>query len=320
MRWRSLLRSLTLLTAVAVLAAACGSDDSSGATDDAFDGVSVTVGSKNFTEQYVLGEILLQGLAARGADVTDATDFGDSPTTRAGLLAGDIDAYWEYNATGWVQHLGQSNPADDGEQLTADAAELDRANNSIVWVGRSSFNDTYGFAMSPDVADDVQTTRYSIEAFNLEDMAELLGDDSDLVVCIEPDFQTRADGLVLFENATGFTIPDGQVRVYDDEAEIYQEVADGACDFGEIFTTDGRIDQLDLELVVDPGVFYIYNVSLTMPDSLYDQAPEAFDQLVSDILNPMSQSRITDLNGRVSSGESVAEVAKSYLRDFNINP
>ncbi len=320
MRRTTIMRWAATLTVIAVLAGACGSDDSSGADAEAFDGVSVVVGSKNFTEQYVLGEILLQALAARGADVTDATDFGDSPATRAGLLAGDIDTYWEYNSTGWVQHLGQSDPADEGEQLTADVAELDRADNGIVWVGRSSFNDTYGFAMSPEVADEAQATRASIDAFNLDDMAELLGDDSDRVVCIEADFQTRADGLTLFESATDLKLPDDQIRVYEDEAEIYQEVADGVCDFGEIFTTDGRIDELELSVVVDPGIFYIYNVSLTMPESLYDQAPDAFDELVDDILNPMSQSRITDLNGRVASGEPVAEVAKSYLRDFNINP
>ena len=318
---RAFKRTFIILAVFAMLAAGCGSSsDDAGNDPDAFDGVSVTVGSKNFTEQYVLGEILLQAMAARGADVSDATDFGDSSTTRAGLVDGDIDAYWEYNSTGWVVHLGNSDPSDDGEELTDDVAEADLAANNIVWVGRSTFNDTYGFAVSPEVAEETQATRYSIEAFDLEDMAEYLDENPNRVVCIEPDFQGRADGLPLFESATDYTIPDDQIRVIDDEAEIYQATADGSCDFGEVFTTDGRIDQLGLDVVVDPGLFYIYNVSLTLPQSLYDQAPEAFDDVVNDILNPMSQSRITDLNGRVAAGEPVAEVAKSYLTTFNINP
>lgn len=314
-------RSLALVVVLAVLAAGCGSsDDTETASADAFSGLSVTVGSKNFTEQYVLAEILLQALSARGAEVVDASDTGDNSATRQALLDGDIDAYWEYNSTGWVVHLGQSDPAQDGEELTEDVAGLDLSSNNIVWVGRSSFNDTYGFAASPEVADETLATRFSLEALDLEGMAEYLENNPERIVCIEPDFSDRNDGLPLFEDRTGFSIPQDQLRVIDDEAAIYQETADGNCDFGEVFTTDGRIDQLGLTTVVDPGVFYVYNVSLTLPKSLYDQAPEAFDDLVADILNPMSQSRITDLNGRVSAGEPVAEVAKSFLNDFNVNP
>ncbi len=316
---RRLLPLVSILGALSLLAASCSEDDGSASTD-AFDGVTVTVGSKNFTEQYVLSEILLQALSARGAEVVDATDTGDTPVTRAALLDGEIDTYWEYNSTGWVVHLGLSDPPEDGEELTAEVAEADLSDNDIRWVGRSTFNDTYGFAVSPDIADETQATRVSIDAFNLDDMAEYLEDNPDTVVCIEPDFQDRGDGLPLFETKTGYEIPESQLRIYDDEAEIYQETADGVCDFGEIFTTDGRIDQLGLDTVVDNGVFYVYNVSLTLPESLYSEAPEAFDDLVADILSPMSQARITDLNGRVATGEPVAEVARSFLSDFNINP
>ncbi len=87
-----------------------------------------------------------------------------------------------------------------------------------------------------------------------------------------------------------------------------------------MFTTDGRIDALGLTTVVDPGVFYVYNVSLNIPSDLYQQAPDAFDDLVADILAPMSQSRITELNRRVSDGESRSEVAADYLATFGINP
>ncbi len=320
MRSLRLIRLTSVALVLALLAASCGDDGGGGNDADAFSGVSIVVGSKNFTEQYVLSEILIQALSARGASVTDATDTGNSPETRAALVAGDIDTYFEYNSTAWVQHLGNSDPTDDGEELTDDVAAADLSANNIMWVGRSSFNDTYGFAVSPAIADDTQATRYTIESFDLDQMAEYLEDNSDAIVCIEPDFQGRADGLPLFTSSTGFDIPDSQLQVIDDEAAIYQEVADGACDFGEVFTTDGRIDLLDLALVTDPGVFYVYNVSLTLPKDLYDQAPEAFDDVVADILNPMSQQRITDLNGRVAAGESVAEVAKGYLNDFNINP
>lgn len=309
-------RHTTALLAVGALAlGACGDGDDA---ELDFSDVAIDVGSKNFTEQYVLSEILIQALAANGATVTDSTDTGDTPTTRAALESGEVDAYWEYNSTGWVNHLGHDTaPVDDGEELTEAVRDEDAA-NGIVWVGRSSFNNTYGFAMSPELASEHQATRYSVERLDLDGMAELLEDDGDLMVCLEADFQTRPDGLPLFEDATGFTIPDSQLLVLADPSEVYAAAAAGECDFIEVFTTDGEIEGLDLELVVDPGVFYIYNVSLTIDEALYDTAADDFDELVSQILGPMSQSRITQLNRRVADGEPVSSVAQDYLRQFDL--
>lgn len=309
-----------LLLVTALFAVGCGSDDDGVGSAADFEGISVTVGSKNFTEQYVLSEILIQGLAARGAQVTDQTNTGDTPTTRAALLAGEIDTYWEYNSTGWVEHLGNSAaPDEDGEQLTKDVRAADQA-NGIEWLGQSNFNDTYGFALAPELADEIAPTRVRVDAFDLEAMADYLDDNADAIVCVEPEFPERADGLTLFETDTDYTLPPSQMRVFDDPADIYDAVADGICDFGEVFTTDGRIDALGLTLVVDGGVFYVYNVSLNIPTDLYDQAPGAFDDLVGDILRPLSQTRITELNRRVAQGEPIAEVAAGFLRTFNINP
>lgn len=314
-------RLLPIAMGIALVLTACGGDDSGSDFDEtAFAGISVTVGSKNFTEQYVLSEILIQALAARGASVVDATDTGDTPTTRAALLSGDIDTYWEYNSTGWVEHLGEAgSPNSDGEELTDLVADLDRSRNSIEWLGRSSFNDTYGFAVAPSIAEETRASRITVEAFDLEGMADYLEDNPDTIVCVEPEFPGRADGLVLFEQSTGFDLPEERLRVFDDAADIYDAVADGICDFGEIFTTDGRIDANDLTVVVDPGVFYVYNVSLNIPTSLYERASEAWDALVSDILAPLSQNRITELNRRVSDGEPLSEVAADFIRTFRIN-
>jgi len=314
-------RFATIIVAILLVLTACGGDDDGGGFDaDAFTGIDVTVGSKNFTEQYVLSEILIQALAARGANVTDATDTGDTPTTRAALLGGDIDLYWEYNSTGWVEHLGQADPPNpEGEELTESVAAIDSERNSIEWIGRSSFNDTYGFAASPAIAEETRASRITVEAFDLDAMAEYLEDNSDTIVCVEPEFPGRADGLVLFEEATGFAIPQDRIRVFENAADVYEAVAIGTCDFGEIFTTDGRIDSLDLTVVVDPGVFYVYNVSLNIPTGLYERAPEAWDDLVAEILAPLSQNRITELNRRVAEGEPLSEVAADFIRTFRIN-
>ena len=300
---------------IALLVVGCGSDDA----EPDVSGVDLTVGSRDFTEQYVLSAILLEALDELGATVVDATDTGDIATTRAALESGEIDAYWEYNSAALVEAFGlPGEPETDGEDLTDEAAEIDAA-NGITWLGRSTFNNTYGFALSDALAEEHQSTRYSVGAFDLDDLADLLEDDGDLVVCVEEGFQDRADGLVLFEQHTGYAIPSEQLRVLGSTEEIYPLLDEGECDVGEVFTTDGQIAELGLEVVEDPGVFLVYNASLTIRDDAYEQAPDAFDQLVDDILSALSQQRITELNGRVAAGEPVAEVADDFVDQFVTN-
>lgn len=314
MRRRFTTALLALLATMALVVTGCGDDD--GASEYDFTGVDITVGSKDFTEQYVLSEVLIQALARYGADVSDATDTGDTPTTRTALETGEIDAYFEYNSTGWTVHLGEADrPIEDGEELTEMVRERDAA-NGIVWVDRSTFNNTYGFALSPELASEHQATRFTVEEFDLEQLADLLEDDDGLIVCIEADFETRADGLPLFESETEFEIPDDQLIVVADSAAVWEAVDAGRCDVSEVFTTDGLIKEFDLDVVTDRGVFYVYNVSLTIDEAVYEQAPDDFDELVDDIVSPLSQSRITELNRRVDAGEPVAEVAEDYLERF----
>ncbi len=305
-------RSAALLLVVVALVAACGSDDD----ERDFSGVAVTVGSRDFTEQFVLSAVLLEALDEADADVVDAANTGDIAATRAALEAGEIDAYFEYNSAALVEAFGRPpEPDAEGEELTEEARRIDTA-NGITWIGRSTFNNTYGFALSPALADQHQTTRYSVDAFDLDDLADLLDDDSELVVCVEDAFVERADGLVLFEQHTGYEIPDDQLLVLGSTDEIYPLLAEGDCDVGEVFTTDGQIAELDLLVVQDPGVFLVYNVSLTIRDEVYQQAPDDFDALVDDILGALSQSRMTELNALVAAGVPVAEVADDFVDQF----
>lgn len=326
-------RLLAVLMALGLFAAACGDDDDTAAddgtdvTDDDTDdtdgtdddggeavaeqfdlsGQSYVVGSKDFTEQLVLGQMAVLSLEAAGADVTDRTNLGGTNVNRDALLSGDIDMYWEYNGTGWQVHLEQSDPSFDSEELTEDVRELDREQNDIRWIGRSPFNDTYGFATPPDVG-----------PVTLEEMADQLREDDSLTVCLESEFPTRDDGLTLFEQEYDVTVPQEQIEILD-TGVIYQETAQGNCDFGEVFTTDGRIAGLDLNLVEDPGVFILYNVSLTLPNDVYETAPEAFDTIVDAILEGLDNETMTELNRRVSiEGEDSAAVAREYLENQGI--
>jgi osmoprotectant transport system substrate-binding protein len=307
-------KSAIAATGVASLLAlaGCSAGGSEAAGDSALSeydlsGVSVAVGSKDFDEQLILGYVMVEAFEAAGADVTDRVNLGGTNVAREALVSGEIDVYMEYNGTGWTVHLGNEDPSFDPVELTTGVAAQDLDENGIVWVGRSPFNNTYGFASSPEV------TEANGEAFTLQTMMEYVQANPDAIVCMESEFPSRPDGLVLTETATGIELPEAQQLILD-TGIIYTETAANNCDFGEVFTTDGRIPALNLTLVQDPGVNILYNVSANIRQETYDQAPEAFDGIVEAILAPLSNDRMAELNARVSAeGEDPQAVAKAYL-------
>lgn len=313
-------RLTTLFAVLAMVLAACGNGDDAGdgegtggagpLADVSLEGIDIAVGSKDFTEQLVLGQIMVVVFDALGANVTDRVNLGGTNVAREALLAGEIDTYMEYNGTGYSVHLGiEDDIPNDPETLTEIVRERDLAQNNIHWLSRSPFNDTYGFASSPEL------TEANGGAFTMQTMADYLAANPDAILCLESEFPSRPDGLILFEDATGYTVPQSQIEILD-TGVIYTETAQNNCDFGEIFTTDGRIPALGLTVVEDPGVMILYNVSMGIRDDKYQEAPAAFDTIAEAILAPLDNDLMQELNRQVNEdAESPADVARQYLID-----
>jgi osmoprotectant transport system substrate-binding protein len=301
--------SLTMVLGLAL--SACGGSGGGSGSGDALDGVSLTVGSKDFTENILVGEMLVQALQAQGADVTSQTNLGGTSVARDALLNGEIDVYPEYTGTGWTVHLKQEDPSQDPEELFTVTSEKDIKENDIKWVGRSPFNDTYGFAANGDLAEQEG-------GFDFDSMAAYLEANPDTTVCMETEFPDRPDGLVLFEDATGYEIPQSQIQILD-TGLIYTETDKGNCDFGEVFTTDGRIQALNLELVEDPGVMILYNLSFTWQNAVYEEHAETYDQIADDIFAGLDEQKMAELNGQVDvEGQPVEQVAQQYLEEIGM--
>lgn len=157
---KSLRNVMAVMAASALFAVAgCateGGDSSAGTgalSEYDLTGIEVSVGSKDFDEQLILGEMMVAAFEEAGATVTNKVDLGGTNIARAALESGDIDIYMEYNGTGWTVHLEQEHPSFDSDELTVGVRDLDLERNGIVWVGRSPFNNTYGFASSPEVTE-----------------------------------------------------------------------------------------------------------------------------------------------------------------------
>ncbi len=292
--------ALTLAAGLAL--SACGSDDA-----------GIVVGSKDFTENILLGQMLVIALEEAGIPVEDRTNLGGTVVNRDALLAGEINVYPEYNGTGWTVHLEQEDPSFDRDVLYSVVAEKDLADNGIRWVGHSPFNNTYGFASSP-----AATAANGGELFTFQTMAQYMQDNPDAVACMESEFPDRPDGLVLWEDHVGWEMPEDQ-QVILETGVVYTETGNDNCDFGEVFTTDGRIDGLNLGLVQDPGVMILYNLSFTFRDEVLADADPQVAEIAESIVNSLDNETMVGLNYEVDiNGREYADVAREYLQTLGL--
>lgn len=267
-------------------------------------GASLTVGSKEFTESVVLGQITIAALQAAGAEVADQTGLTGTDTVRAALQSGDIDMYWEYTGTGWVNILG--NTTDDlPDDLFAAVSEADAA-NGVAWLEPAPFEDTYRIATSAELAEQegLETT---------SDAAEFVAANPDQgSICAASEFLNRDDGLPGLQDAYGFAFTD---VVELDLGLIYTQVGD-TCAFGEVFSTDARIVSNDLVVLEDDRDFFVpYNGALTVRQEVLDEHP-AIAEIMAPIAELLTDETITELNSQVDNGgEQYADVAQEFLRE-----
>ena len=320
MRTRPAALLAVLALALGVALGGCGLQSAAQYTPDAapgsigpMDGAAGTelvVGSKNFTEQLVLGKIAVIALQVAGFEVVDRTNIPGSVPARQGMVEGTIDVEWEYTGTAWLSYLGESQPiADPTAQFTA-VRDADVA-NGLSWLPPAPMNNTYAFAVRrPAVAELGGIS-------SLADIARVPVEQR--TFCVESEFASRNDGLEPMLERYGVPLgePDGvprdNIRVLDTGA-VYEATAEGACTFGEVFVTDGRIKALDLQLLTDDlGYFPAYNVSPVVRTETLEQHPQLTD-LFAQISPLLTDDVMRTLNARVDvDGEEPADVALDWM-------
>ncbi|MBF6466471.1 glycine betaine ABC transporter substrate-binding protein [Nocardia beijingensis] len=272
------------------------------------DGVRVTVGSKDFTEQNILGYLIEFALTAAGAEVRDLTNIQGSNSVRDAQLHGQIDLAYDYTGTGWINYLGNETAVPDEIGQFEAVRDADLARHGMVWAAMAPMNNTYALVMSARTAQETGVR-------TLSDYARLVAaDPAAAAICVGTEFNVRQDGFPGL--ARRYEIDAGKVRkqIVQDPV-VYQATADGRqCRFGSVAATDGRIPALDLVLLQDDrGFFPKYNAALVLRKSFADEHPE-----VITILTPISQrltnEAITELNRQVDvDGREPAEVARDWM-------
>ncbi len=312
-------RTPAALTALAIgltlALAGCGEDSGGGGSSgDALQGKTFTVGSKEFTEQKILGQIAIQVLEDAGATVKDETGITGTANVRKALESGEIDMYWEYTGTGWTDILGNetADAAKDPEELFSAVAEQD-AENGIAWIAKSTANDTYAFATSKKASDQYGVT-------TLSDYAKLANEDPDAAsMCAAAEFLDRQDGWPGMEKAYGFNLPDKNISEVD-LGLVFEGVPKGdPCNFGEVFETDGRIPANELVVLEDDKNYFVsYEVAMTVDQKVLEGSPE-----LEDVLEPVAEAltteELTKLNSQVDvEGLPIKAVAEKWLQNKDL--
>jgi osmoprotectant transport system substrate-binding protein len=288
---------LGLFAVLTLIVAGCGGAGGGGGASGDVDlsGAEFTVGSKEFTEQLILGQITLQVLENAGATVNDQIGLAGTVAARKALESGEIDMYWEYTGTGWITHLGHTDPIPNRQKQFSPPSP---ANNTYTMAVRSEAYDKLGVK-------------------KLSDFKQLVEENpEEATVCVGTEFSTRDDGLPGMEKAYDFEFPKENI-VKIDEGLIYQQTDKGEqCNFGEVFQTDGRIAALDLELIEDDKSFFpIYNPALNVRKDVIEEYPQ-----IAELFAPISEKLTTDelqkLNGKVDvQGQLEDQVAEEWLSE-----
>lgn len=307
---------LAVLLALALVTAGCtaggGAREPAGggslAVEFDLSGTEVVVGSKETTEQLVLGELTIAALQAAGASISDQTGLAGTAAARSALEAGEIDLYWEYTGTGWIAVLGETDPITDPTELYEEVADRDLAENEVVWLPPAPLDNTFGVAQNPQVAQ-----QFGVQT--LSDLAELTrSHPEEVTVCADSEFRFRDDGLPGLEETYDFVVPPEQVDTVA-IGVLYGAINQAEpCNFGAVAVTDGRIPAFELMVLQDDEEFFLaYNGSATIRQDALDASPQIADVLAE--LSPLLTSEVMqELNRQVDvEGRDPAQVARRFL-------
>ena len=241
-------------------------------------GQTIRIGSKNFTEEFVIAEIYAQALEAKGFTVDRSKfDLGSTQIAMAALQHGDIDLYPEYTGTGLIDVLHHA-PMSDPKAIYATVRDAFAKRYRLAWLTPSPMNDSQALATTQAIA-----KRYGITT--LSKLAPLA---SQLRLATIPEFTSRADGLPgLQKFYGGFTFAD--VKSYDIGLK-YDALLQGSADVATAFTTDGAIAANHLVVIIDDRHFWpAYNVAPVVRQEVLTKHPQI--ATILDAISPL----ITDV-------------------------
>ena len=321
-RWVALLMALLVSLALG----ACGDDDNnSGGDDNASSSAEqapaagiqknaknastkLVIGSKNFTEQKVLGEIYAQSLAAAGYDVTTELNLGDEKTALKALEGGDISAYPEYTGTALLSFFGYTADKIPKNGLVA----YDQAKKGFAKKDLTALPPT-PFVSSNEVA----VTKETAAKYGLKKISDLSKVASKLTLYGSPECRQRLDCLLGLEKVYGLKF---KKFVPVDLALRHEVLEKGQADVSIVFTTDPQNKREGFVLLDDDkGMFPPYNSMLVMRNDVLEKAGPDVQKVVGQVNKGLTDEVMQELNARVDLDKKTPDVvAGEYLKESGL--
>jgi osmoprotectant transport system substrate-binding protein len=268
----------------------------------------ITIGGKNFTEQYLLPALAKDLLEKNGFEVELKTGLPTNMARKA-LLAGEVDLYYEYTGTAYTVFFKQSDPkVMNDPQAVYNWMKEEDSKKGLVWLSPVKLNNTYTLMMKKPQAEKLGISSISDLA------AYVKKNPDDLIVGIGTEFWNRPDGFKKLAQVYSLRVPIDKIKKMS-LGLAYQALKDGQIGVGMGFATDGRIAAFDfVNLEDDKQFFPVYNPAPVVRKKVLDKYPE-----IQQILEPLAKNLGTDemqsMNKAVDvEHQSEKDVAKAWLK------
>ena len=260
----------------------------------------VRVGSKNFTEQFIVAEIYAQALEAAGIKVERKLNLGGTLIAQKALEEKQIDLYPEY--TGTMLLVVLKAPSMTDPKAVYDKVKAEYAAKGLVVLNQAPMNNTYNMVVRPETA----------AQYKLETVSDLARVAKDLKLGAGPEFRDRADGLPGLKSVYGIEFKeDLQMAI----GLRYQALAGKQIDVVNGYATDGMISALKLKRLKDDRNLWppYYLVPVVRREAL-DANPQ-----IADVLNRvdamLDEPTMAAMNYRVDGEkEEPKDVARAFLK------
>jgi glycine betaine/choline ABC-type transport system substrate-binding protein len=265
---------------------------------------TITIGSKNFTEQYILGEIYAQTLEAAGFKVSKRLNLGSEQIAYKALRSGQIDAYPEYTGTALTSFFDVKTadvPRDPDEAYQQ--AKTEFAKEDITALERTPFENTFRITSTKATAE---------KAGNPKTMSELFEKSPDLSISGFPECRQRSDCLLGLRDTYGY-----KGEFVSSEGK-FNDLDQGTSDLTFAFSTDAQLALTDkyVGFEDDKSLFPPYNISLGVRNDAIEKIGQSGQQAILAVQKGLTEEAMRELNRRVELEKQQPEaVAAAYLKE-----
>ena len=272
----------------------------------------MVVGAKNFTEQRILGQIMIELLQKNGFETDDKTGLGGTLVARKALENGQIDVYMEYTGTALVTMLKEDKVITDPQECYDFVKKADLERNGLVWLPKIPFNNTYCLMMRKDDAE-----KKGIKT--LSDLSAYVKAHKDEInFGTNEEFYARPDGYKPLQKKYDFQFSRSNIKKMT-PGLLYKALQDGDVDVAMGFATDGRIKGMGLLVLEDDqNYFPVYNPAPVVKKETAEKYPE-LETIFLPLAEKLDTAAMTEMNYQVDSEhKSVEDVAKTWLKSVGL--